>query len=275
MEFTSPEGKSRYDELRRVLAGTVVGLDFDGTLSPIVPDPESARIHPDAPAVLAELAAGVDAVAVVTGRPAGQVLALGLDEVGERIGRVGHELLLFGQYGNETWTSASGRIASAPPPDGLAGLATELPDLLRAAAAEAAYVEEKGLAVAVHTRRLEDPSGSFERLLPVLAEAAARHGLAVEPGRQVIELRAPGTHKGSVVERLAADRDPRGFAFVGDDLGDVEAFHAVRDLGDRGVATLLVCSASDEENALRALADVVVDGPAGVVAFLRTLLADR
>ena len=32
----------------------VVGLDFDGTLAPIVEDPEDAHIHPDAADVLVD-----------------------------------------------------------------------------------------------------------------------------------------------------------------------------------------------------------------------------
>lgn len=275
MEFTSPEGERRYAALVRVAERAVVGLDFDGTLSPIVDDPTEARIHPDAPEVLAELAGQVDVVAVVTGRPARQVLALGgLDDLGDRIGETGRELLVFGQYGNEQWTAASRRVVSPRPPAGLASLLAELPGLLRRASAEAAYVEEKGLAVAVHTRRLPEPTAAFERLLPLLSEAAARHGLTVEPGRQVVEVRPPGTDKGAVVERLAEEREAAGFVFVGDDLGDLEAFRAVARLGQNGTATLLVCSASDEESALRDLADVVVPGPAGVLDFLRRLTAD-
>ena len=38
--------------------------------------------------------------------------------------------------------------------------------------------------------------------------------------------------------------------------------------------TLLVCSGSEEQNALADLADVVVDGPDGVLDFLRQLMAD-
>ena len=70
--------------------------------------PSSAHIHPDAPQVLTELAGVVRAVAVITGRPARQALALGgLDEVGDAIGGTGRELYMFGQYGNERWSSTS------------------------------------------------------------------------------------------------------------------------------------------------------------------------
>jgi trehalose 6-phosphate phosphatase len=275
MEFTSTEGEQRYAALVRAAGRTVVGLDFDGTLSPIVDDPEVAHIHPNAPGVLVELADRVRAIAVVTGRPARQVLALGgLDEVGDAIGEAGHELYVFGQYGNERWTSLSRRVISPRPPHGLASFLRDLPGVLRRSDALDAYVEDKGLAVAVHTRRLEDPEAAFVRLLPALADTAKSHDLIVEPGRNVVEIRSPGMHKGNVVESLAADLHAGGFMFVGDDLGDIDAFQAVMALRQRGVPTLLVCSASDEESTLLAMSDLVVNGPEGVLEFLAQFSKD-
>ena len=176
-------------------------------------------------------------VAVVTGRPARQVLALGgLDEVGNEIGESGRELFVLGQYGNERWTSTDRRVISPKPPRGLATFTSELPRLLRRADSDEAWIEEKGLAVAVHTRRLEDPEAAYERLLPVLSEAAKAHELDVEPGRAVIEVRAHGMHKGAALRRLAEELDARAVLFCGDDLGDVEAFKAVEELRGRGLA---------------------------------------
>lgn len=275
VRFTSAEGEERYRAVVSVASRTVVGLDFDGTLSPIVDDPAKAHIHPDAAEVLLELAAEVAAIAVVTGRPARQALDLGgLEEVGDALQAVGKELFVFGQYGNERWSSERRRILGARPPRGLATFERDLPRALRFAGAADAFVEDKGLAVAVHTRRLEDPEAAFERLLPPLRELAQRHGLVLEPGRSVIEVRSPGSHKGMVVDRLAAVLDAEGFVFAGDDLGDIEAFEAVEELGKQGVAPLRVCSASDEQSALLDLADVVVKGPEGVLALLRQLAAD-
>src|SRR4029079_4188885 len=128
------------------------------------------------------------------------------------------------QYGFERWTSTSRRVASPRPPLGLSGFLRELPQVLRDAGAPDAFVEDKGLAIAVHTRRLDDPVGAFERLEPRLRELAARHGMAVEPGRNVVEARSPGTDKGVVVRTLAEELDAGGVLFAGDDLGDLEAF---------------------------------------------------
>jgi trehalose 6-phosphate phosphatase len=275
VEFTSPEGEERYAAVVARAADVVVGLDFDGTLAPIVDDPEAAHIHPDAPEVLTGLASADRSVAVITGRPARQALALGgLDEVGNAIGGAGRELFLFGQYGNERWSSTNRRVVSPRPPAGLATFARELPGVLRAAGAGDAFVEDKGLAVAVHTRRLDDPDAAFDRLVKPITELAERHGLSVEPGRQVLEVRSDGMHKGLVVEWLMEHLEAGGFLFAGDDLGDVEAFEAVLDLRRRGLPALLVCSASREEPTLRELSDVVVDGPTGVLALLRQLTSD-
>jgi trehalose 6-phosphate phosphatase len=203
------------------------------------------------------------------------VLALGeLDEVGDAIGEAGRELVILGQYGNERWSSNARRVVSPKPPAGLASLIGDLPRLLRQAGAIDAWVEEKGLAVAVHTRRTADPAAAFARLLPVLTEAARSRNLAVEPGRLVIEIRAAGMDKGLALHHLVDEYDARAVVFIGDDLGDVPAFEAVAELRSRGLPSLLVCSGSDEESTLRDLADVVVAGPDGVMEFLRELTAD-
>jgi trehalose 6-phosphate phosphatase len=275
MEFTSASAKQRYADLVARADEIVVGLDFDGVLSPIVEDPTEAHIHTDAPKVLVDLSDVVRAIAVVTGRPARQVLALGgLDEVGDAIGDHGKELFVFGQYGNERWSSTHRRVISPRPPHGLSTFERELPMLLRRSRASDAYVEEKGLAVAVHTRRLDDANEAFERLLAPMSELARSHGLIIEPGRNVIEVRSDGQHKGHAVQTLVREQNAGGFLFAGDDLGDVEAFEAVAELRERGLATLLVCAASDEQSALLPLSDVIVPGPDGVLDLLRQVTAD-
>ncbi|GAB3024520.1 trehalose 6-phosphate phosphatase [Nocardioides flavus (ex Wang et al. 2016)] len=276
MEFTSDDARAHYDAVRDVLDGVVVGLDFDGTLSPVVDDPEAARLHPGAPGALLELAEAVRAVAVITGRPARQAIAMGdLDALGDAMLDRGAELFVFGQYGNERWSATEQRIRSPRPPAGLASFERELPQVLRSAGAAEAYVEEKGLAVAVHTRRMDDPAGAFERLVKPIAALAERHRLTIEPGRNVIEVRSGDMHKGQALRAFVAEQEAVGVVFGGDDLGDVEAFEAVRALRADGLPGLVVCSASQEQPDLVRLADVVVDGPPGVVELLGDLARRR
>ena len=274
MDFRTPEGQQRYDGVVAAAANTVIGLDFDGVLSPIVPDPNSATIHPDGPRTLVELAPLVRAVAVITGRPARQVVNLGdLDRVADALPD-GAELFVLGQYGDERWDSASREFTSPPPPEGLSGFLDELPSHLLEHGAGEAWVEHKGIAVAVHTRRLRQPEAAFERLVPVLSEAAARHGLGVQPGRLVVEVRALGMHKGGAVRMIRDELSADGLVFAGDDLGDIEAFTAVAELRDEGAPGLLICSGSEEQQVLVELCDIVVDGPEGVLRLLRQLARD-
>ena len=275
MQLLTRLARQRYDELVAGAAQGVVCLDFDGVLAPIVEDPSEAHIHPDAPDILVGLASRFRGVAVVTGRPCRQAVALGgLDEVGARIVEAGQELLVLGQYGNERWSASSGRVVTPRPPRGLASLAAELPDLLRREGLQDAHLEQKSLAVAVHTRRMADPQEALDRLTPVLRKAAAKYDLALEPGRMVVEVRAPGTNKGNAVRTLQKELHADAMMFVGDDLGDVDAFEAVIDLRRRGMVGFLVCSGSQEQQALVELADVLVDGPDGVMQLLTQIVAD-
>jgi trehalose 6-phosphate phosphatase len=182
--------------------------------------------------------------------------------------------MVLGQYGNERWTTDEPRVRSPRPPRGLASFMTELPQLLDEAGAGDAHLEEKGLAVAVHTRRLADPGAALDRLRPVLEKAASRHGLVLEPGRMVIEVRAPGMDKGAAVRSLQKELRADAMVFAGDDLGDLEAFEAIRALRRGGMVGLLVCSGSEEQPALTELADVLVDGPDGVMELLHRMAAD-
>jgi trehalose 6-phosphate phosphatase len=272
MEFRTEQAHSRYDEVVGLARELVVALDFDGTLSPIVEDPGSAVIHTDAPDALGALAAEVRAVVVITGRPARQVVQLGhLEALADSLPATAH-LAVMGQYGQERWDSNTREFTSPEPPEELHAFRDELPGLLREQDAGDALVEEKGLAVAIHTRQLPDPKAAFARLEEALRDAADRHGLLLEPGRLVLEVRSgAGMHKGIALREALEKYEGAGVVFVGDDLGDLEAFQAVEDLREHGVPSLLVCSSSDEQEALAALSDVLVPGPPGVVDLLAAL----
>ncbi|MFR0353362.1 trehalose-phosphatase [Streptomyces sediminimaris] len=269
----TPATRAGREGLAAILADpgkTVVGLDFDGTLAPIVADPEQARAHPEAVPALAALAPKVASVAVVTGRPAGVAV-----RNGGFAGVPGLEhLLVLGHYGAERWDAVSGEVSAPAPHPGVAAVRAELPGVLdREGAWQGTWIEEKGRAVAVHTRRAADPQAAFEALRAPLADLAARHGLIVEPGRLVLELRPPGMDKGVALLEYVRETGASAVLYAGDDLGDLPAFSAVDRLRADGVPGLLVCSGSDEVTRLRERADVVVDGPAGVVRLLRGIAA--
>ncbi|MFJ8191046.1 trehalose-phosphatase [Streptomyces sp. NPDC096094] len=261
-------GRVGLDALLADPGRAVIALDFDGTLAPIVADPDQARAHPDAVPALAALAPKVAAVAVITGRPA---------EVAVRHGGFADvpgldHLVVLGHYGAERWDAATGALTTPEPHPGVAAVRAGLPGLLeRSGAGQGTWIEEKGHAVAVHTRRAPDPQAAFDTLRAPLADLASRHGLIVEPGRMVLELRPPGMDKGAALREYVRELDARAVLYAGDDLGDLPAFAAVDTLRTEATPGLLVCSGSDEVPDLRKRADVVVDGPEGVVHLLRAL----
>lgn len=265
---TTPAGRDGLDAILARPGHAVIGLDFDGTLAPIVPDPEQARAHPDAVPALAALAPRVASVAVVTGRPAAVAV-----EHGGFAGVPGLEhLVVLGHYGAERWDARSGEVSAPAPHPGVAAVRAELPGFLDAAgASQGTWIEEKGRAVAVHTRRAADPQAAFEALREPLTGLAARHGLIVEPGRMVLELRPPGMDKGVALLEYVRETAAEAVLYAGDDLGDLPAFAAVEKLRSDGIPGLLVCSGSSEVAELAERADLVVDGPAGVVHLLRSL----
>jgi trehalose 6-phosphate phosphatase len=270
MDVLGPTTQAGEDALLAIVRQprqTLVALDFDGTLAPIVDDPERAVADPDAVAALADVGSLVGMVALVTGRPARTAVRLG-----GFAGRAGLEsMVVLGQYGVERWDGATDSYTIPPEPAEVTAAGEELPAILASLGLEDARIEHKGRALGVHTRQLADPRAAFDALSAPLRDLAARHDLVLEPGRNVLEIRAAGSDKGGALRELVAETGARQVVFAGDDLGDLPAFEAVAALRHEGVAGLLVCSASQEEDALRSRADVVVDGPAGVAAWLRDL----
>ncbi|MCX4906610.1 trehalose-phosphatase [Streptomyces sp. NBC_00878] len=264
----TPAGRDGLDAIIARPARAVLAFDFDGTLAPIVPDPEQARAHPDAVPALAALAPRVASVAVVTGRPAAVAVRHGGFD-----GVPGLEhLVVLGHYGAERWDAVTGTVQAPAPHPGVAEARAELPGFLDAIGAwQGTWIEEKGRAVAVHTRRAQDPQAAFEALREPLAELATRHGLIVEPGRMVLELRPPGMDKGVALSEYVRDVGAESVMYCGDDLGDLPAFAAVEKLRTEGVPGVLVCSGSNEVTELSDRADLVVDGPEGVVRLLAAL----
>ncbi|MCC3653252.1 MULTISPECIES: trehalose-phosphatase [Streptomyces] len=249
----------------------VVALDFDGTLAPIVSDPEQARAHPGAVPALARLAPLLRSIAVITGRPADVAV-----RNGGFSGVPGLEhLVVLGHYGAERWDAVSATVTAPEPHPGVAAVRAELPGVLdHNGAWKGTWVEDKGRAVAVHTRRATDPQAAFEQLREPLAALAERHGLIVEPGRMVLELRPPGIDKGVALTEYVRESGAGAVLYAGDDLGDLAAYAAVDELRSDGVPGLLVCSAAaagEGAEELAERADVVVDGPEGVVNLLDAL----
>ncbi|BBZ37697.1 trehalose-phosphate phosphatase [Mycobacterium conspicuum] len=236
-----------------------VFFDFDGTLSDIVNDPDTATLVAGAAEALRELA-GRCPVAVLSGRD--------LADVTERVGLPG--IWYAGSHGFEL-TAPDGRhhqnddAAAAIPV--LERAAAELRDQLGSISGVVA--EHKRFGVAVHYR-----NAARDRVGEVTAAVRAagqRDVLRVTTGREVIELRPDiDWDKGKtlrwVIDHLQrAGSGPVMPIFLGDDITDEDAFDAVRPTG----VPIVVRHSDDGDRATAAL--FALDSPARVSEFARRL----
>jgi trehalose 6-phosphate phosphatase len=258
-------GRSGLAALLAEPAKALVAVDFDGTLAPIVTNPEDARATAGATDALRALVARIGTVAVITGRPA--MMAVELLGAAHARG-----LRVLGHYGMEQWYD--GELHSPDPVPQIDDVRRRLPSLLIGAPA-GVQVEDKGHSLVVHTRPAADPAATLAELEPRLTALAAELGLEAVPGRYVIELRPRGVDKGSALTALARERDAHAVVFIGDDLGDLTAFDAVESLRAEGVLGLTIASVDpaqdDAPETLAARADLVLAGPSAVVQFLTAL----
>lgn len=226
-------------------------LDFDGTLSEIVPRPEQARPLPRSRTVLADLAARYHVVAVISGRPTEEVRSL-VDVPGVEV---------FGQYGIDK--SSSGVLQRQ--------VRSEVERAIRGI--EGAWLEDKGASLAVHYRAAPEPADAEARLSSPLQAIAEAHGLILLPGKKVLELAPADTPgKGTVVLREARGRGVAACLYAGDDHADIAAFHALDELRAEGLAVVKVAVRSEETPTdLVEAADLVVEGPRGLLELLRRL----
>jgi trehalose 6-phosphate phosphatase len=221
-----PPVEHRPADLVARLAGTdglVVCLDFDGTLAPVVDDPDEARIDPATRSAVASLAdrPGV-AVGVVSGR--------GLADLTGRVGIDG--IAYAGNHGLEL-RRGDGR-AVHPIAAAREQRVERVCERLRERVGDVAgfHVENKRLTATAHFR--QTPADAVGTVVSAVERAVDRTpGLCVEPGKQIREIRpAVPWDKGDTVRLLAEDA-PRGWTelYVGDDVTDEDAFRAVQPEG--------------------------------------------
>jgi trehalose 6-phosphate phosphatase len=203
----------------------ILFLDFDGTLSPIVRDPNDAILPPDIKLWLRNLSRKKNLkLGIVTGRT--------LSDIKQRVGlknviyAANHGMEIF--YGGK-YLLEKGHVYRKP----LHILADELSDSL--SDISGVIVENKGLSVAVHYRKTKvKRHAAVKRLVKKLSKPfMKKYNLQLTAGKMILEIR-PAKHwnKGDAVlwmwKRLAPKYTP---VYVGDDITDEDAFKVLRPYG--------------------------------------------
>ena len=221
-------------------------LDYDGTLAPIVDDPEAAVPHPDAPELLRTLNAR-HPLWIVTGRDL-QALSSFLDRPYHAIGLHGAQEGIVGRETNNLMSDAAA--------EALRRLRQSVPSI------DGLRVEEKDQSFAVHYRGVADEDDTQARLRDWLADLP--DVLDAIWGKKVVELRPDGLTKGTAVRRIANAHPDHVPVYLGDDVTDEDAFKALQAM-DRDAVTVKI--GDDDTRAAARL-----DGPDAVMAYLRRYL---
>ncbi|MGH9274105.1 MAG: trehalose-phosphatase [Acidimicrobiales bacterium] len=241
--------------LRQDPARSAILVDFDGTLAPIVEDPEAAVPLPGIVDALDALRSRFGVVAVVSGRPVSYLQR-----------HLSGDLVLVGLYGLERVRDR--RLELHPEVAGWRSVVAEVVEAARRELPDGVGVEDKGLSLTLHVR----PRPDLAEIAQQWATAAAvRSGLHVRRARMSAELHPPvAADKGTVTAELIAGL--AAACFVGDDVGDLPAFAALDAFAAEGrVAVRVVVTSNEATPELLASADALLDGPPAVLEFLTAL----
>lgn len=259
---------SRVDQLPSALSSRIqadlagrrpaVFLDYDGTLTPIVPHPSDAVLAESTRSVLARLA-GRHPVAVISGRDRADVQELvGLDDI-YYAGSHGFDMSGPGGFRREQGSEYR---------DDLERAADGLDDAIEPI--DGAWVERKRFAVCVHFRQAApEKEESIRELVRSAAESEGR--LRMSGGKKIYEVRPDfewdkGKALISVLEQMGLDSPDVVPLYLGDDETDEDAFRVLPDRGGIGIVVGI-----EERDTL---ADYSLADPDEVRDFLAALAGD-
>jgi len=214
-------------------------IDFDGTLVPLIDRPDLVRADDALIDLLGALRNRFGPrLAIVSGRS--------MDQLDDMIGATIAGLTLAGSHGVEI--RHDGHLQHPPRPAGLDAANAEVREFV--ALHPQLIAETKSQGVAIHYRIAPALEAEVQR---EAATIALRHGLDLQPGKMMIELRGPG-NKGEAIAALMKKPAFIGSlpVMIGDDLTDEPALAVAADLGGFGI----LVGGDRDTAALYGLADV-------------------
>jgi trehalose 6-phosphate phosphatase len=254
-----PSALESLEEIRRRAEGKclAVFLDYDGTLTPIIDQPEDARLSGKAREILSDLAARFPA-AVISGRD--------LRDIRERVGL--KEILYAGSHGFEI-AFPDGRVwEHSLVADYLSFLdraETKLAE--RLGKVEGCRLERKRFSLAVHYRRVAE--ARFVEVEKAVHESTQDFPeLRLSGGKKIYEFQPRVEwHKGKalllLLELLHMDRPDVLPLYIGDDATDEDVFQVLQ---ARGLGVLVT------EESRSTAAHYSLKDPEEVQTFLQRIL---
>lgn len=255
--------------LQSVLSRRPLGLvlDIDGTLSPIAPTPEEARLYPGIKELL-ERAKAFAHVAIMTGRA--------IEDGAAMVGVEG--LTYIGTHGLEWSEGLPDQHPVEIVPEALAYRAPGeyLLDLVEERLAElpGVIVQRKRIGGTLHYRLAPNPEQARKQILAILEEPARTVNMHLSEGKRMIEVRVPlAINKGQALRQYIERLSLRGVLFAGDDRTDLDAVLEIARLRDEGIAALsVVVQHADTLPILLESADIVVQEVEGMAALLHQIV---
>ncbi len=208
----------------------LVALDFDGTVSPLVDEPMTARMTPAARGAVDALLTTPDTfVAFVSGRTLADLRVISEHEDDSPI-------LLAGSHGAEYW------IPGSPSEGDVDAADIALRDRLRADAerlasgVSGAWIEPKAFGFGVHLRTVADAdeAAALRSGVDAMMADAAPHWRRRQ-GHDIVEYASTDAGKDAAVAHLREVVGATAVVFAGDDVTDEDALRSLepQDLGIR------------------------------------------
>ncbi|MDD5082039.1 MAG: trehalose-phosphatase [Dehalococcoidales bacterium] len=196
--------------------------DLDGTISPIAPTFQQARVSPLCRHYLTQLSKQLALVAVISGRPAAEAR----DMVGI------NDIVYYGNHGLECWRNGHSEFTERSQPyfEVMIAVVSELTSQLQLPGMN---VENKGVTASIHYRLCPDHHSAEQSILTAIATSPHARNLRVIREKMGIDLLPPiEESKGTAVRQLIGEHNLRGLIYLGDDLTDVDAFHVIHSVSD-------------------------------------------
>lgn len=216
------EAMTRLPPPPRRLAKPALFLDLDGVLAPLAETPDAVVPNAQRTRVLQDVAQRLDGrVAIVSGRTIAEIDRIAEASVGSASGVHGLER-----------RRADGSTATAEASPAVREVVEAFEDFARSR--PGMIVEDKAVSAGLHFR---GAPGEAKAAMALAGQLADVTGLSMQPGNLVVELKTPGTDKGTAVQAFMAEDPFRGGmpVMLGDDLTDEHGFEAAEALGGFGV----------------------------------------